>query len=49
MASLSIRNAKEDSELLKERQIAREMFLVRNGVLRIVKHKADGKDVIVSF
>ena len=49
MASLSIRSVKEDTELLKEGQIAREMFFVRNGVLRIVKHKADGKDVIVFF
>lgn len=49
MDKLSIRKVKEDDELLQAGQIAKEMFFVRNGVLRIVKHTADGKDVTVFF
>jgi len=48
-ASLTIRRVNENDELLQKGQTAREMFFVRNGVLRIVKHTDTGNDMTVFF
>ncbi|PSL46037.1 CRP-like cAMP-binding protein [Chitinophaga niastensis] len=48
-AALSVRTIKEGTELLREGKIAKEMFFVCKGVLRIVKRTEEGNDIVLFF
>ncbi|WP_131536405.1 Crp/Fnr family transcriptional regulator [Pedobacter nototheniae] len=48
-ANLDLRRVEEGEKLLQAGKIAKEMFFVRNGVLRIIKHTENGNDVTIFF
>lgn len=48
-AGLSVRTVKEGTVLLPEGKVAKEMFFVSKGVLRLVKHADTGEDITLFF
>lgn len=48
-ASLSTRTVKEGTVLLAEGKVAKEIFFISKGVLRLVKHSEEGEDITLFF
>lgn len=48
-ASLSTRTVKEGTVLLAEGKVAKEIFFISKGVLRLVKHSDEGEDITLFF
>ncbi|MGO4290335.1 Crp/Fnr family transcriptional regulator [Chitinophaga sp. RAB17] len=48
-AGLSTRTVKEGTVLLAEGKVAKEIFFISKGVLRLVKHSEEGEDITLFF
>ncbi|HEY9261188.1 Crp/Fnr family transcriptional regulator [Chitinophaga sp.] len=49
LTALEVRTVKEGTVLLPEGKIAREIFFISKGILRLVKHSDEGEDITLFF